>query len=355
MKKILLISLALVGLVIVGIRVLLEFAPVQNLAMERLAAAGMAHAANATHNINGLHVFVCGSASPLPSPNRAQACIAVLTPEHFYLIDSGAGSTANLTGLPMDRLQGIFITHFHSDHIAEIPEVNLRSWVQGRGAPLQIIGPVGVAGIVTGLNNAYALDRQYRVAHHGSDLLPPAAGLLEARTIRTGVVLQDGELTVSAYSADHTPIYPAVGYRIDYKGRSVVISGDSKVTKTTRKAVKGADLLLHDALSEPVVTAMAEAAGAAGLSRNAKILTDILDYHAWTSALIALEEEQGNTNARMVAYYHLVPSPRNLVMRAIFERDLPDNYLIAEDGMWFDLPVTATGGNVSSDIIVSMD
>ena len=93
---------------------------------------------------DGMRVVVCGSASPLGNdPTRAQACIAVLTPEHFFPFDVGARSPLriNQAQLPLRRLNGVFLTHFHSDHIASLPDVNLTSWVQGRGDELHVYGP----------------------------------------------------------------------------------------------------------------------------------------------------------------------------------------------------------------------
>jgi ribonuclease Z len=269
---------------------------------------------------------------------QAQACIAVLTPEHFYLIDSGAGSTDNIgrMNLPMSRLQGILLTHFHSDHIAELYEVNLGSWVQGRPEPLTIYGPKGVDEVTNAVNAGYRLDRIYRTEHHGADLLPPALGVLEHETIAPGVILEDGDLKITAYVAAHPPIHPAVGYRIDYRGRSVVISGDSNVSDETLVIVDGADLLLHDALSLPTVSSLSEALGAVGLSRQSKIVADVMDYHASADSLIELGEK---SDVDMVAFYHLVPVPPNPLLKNVFMRGAPNNFILAEDLMWFELPI----------------
>ena len=80
-------------------------------------------------------------------------------------------------------MRGILVTHYHSDHISDIGDFNLNSWVAGRPKPLQIIGPEGVDRIVEGLNITYELDRGYRVAHHGAELLDPELGILQARTM----------------------------------------------------------------------------------------------------------------------------------------------------------------------------
>jgi ribonuclease BN (tRNA processing enzyme) len=120
--------------------------------------------------LDGLRVIVCGSASPLGrSPERAQACIAVVTAEHFLLFNVGARSPLRMTQarLPMARINGVFLTHFHSDHIAALPDVNLASWVQGRPAPLDVYGPPGVQSVVDGFNAADGLF----AAAQGADLL----------------------------------------------------------------------------------------------------------------------------------------------------------------------------------------
>ena len=344
MKKILILLLGL--LVIVGVgRALLKVPAVQDAALERGTAFIAKRGAVPLPESESLRVYVCGSASPL-GMGQAQACIAVITPEHFYLIDSGAGSTDNINrlGLPLVRLQGLLLTHFHSDHIAEIYEVNLGSWVRGRPAPLTVYGPRGVAEVTDAVNAGYRQDRIYRTGHHGEDLLPPALGVLEHKTIAPGVILEDGDLKISAYVAEHPPIHPAVGYRFDYRGRSVVISGDSNVTDETRKIVDGADLLLHDALSLPTLTALSEALGAVGQSRQSRIVFDVMDYHASTDSLIELGEK---SNVDMVAFYHLVPVPPNSVVADVFMRGAPDNFLLTEDLMWFELPIN------SDDIVVN--
>jgi ribonuclease Z len=334
--------LVLVILVLGGLlRFSLEFKSAQDIAVEQMYRAGMSSAAAGLPDPDALRVFVCGTASPMGISNRAQACIAILTPTHFYVFDSGAGSTANISGagLPYGRLQGVFLTHFHSDHIAELYELNLASWVMGRPEALRVFGPKGVRKIVSGINDTYELDVEYRVAHHGSEMMNPKLAELKAETIRTGVVLEDGDLTVTAYTASHAPIEPAVGYRIDYRGRSVVISGDSVVTADTRRIASKVDLLLHDALSLPLTEAAAKAATSAGLDRPARIITDVMDYHASTDSLIELGAD---INAGMVAFYHLVPTPANLIMSKVFERNLPRNFVLANDGDWFELPNDST-------------
>jgi ribonuclease Z len=287
----------------------------------------------------GLQVVVCGSASPLGnSPNHAQACLAVLTPEHFFLFDVGARAPLRIAQarLPLGRLNGVFLTHFHSDHIAGLPDVNLASWVQGRPTPLMIYGPEGVTTVVEGFNAAYALDRGYRVAHHGSDTLPPALGPMAATALEEpGLVWADETLTIRAVTVDHDPASPALGYRIDYGGRSVVISGDSKASAALFSLAEDADLLFHDGLSRTLLDPMIAQAKAAGLDPLPKIMTDVIDYHADVHSLLAPTKA---AKVKQLVLYHLVPVPPNGLAERLFRRGLPGEVILAQDLQRFDLP-----------------
>ena len=283
---------------------------------------------------DGLQVFMCGTSSPLPDPNRAQACVAILAGGSLYVVDTGAGSarTATLAQLPLERLEAVFLTHFHSDHIAALPEFNLNSWVAGRPVPLSVYGPQGVTEVVDGLTAAYSLDTSYRIAHHGEELMPPELGVMASQLMAPGESLDLGELTVTSFEVNHDPIRPAVAYRFDYRGRSVVVSGDAIVTPGLIEAATDADLLLQDTLSLPIIQTLEQASGG---TRMEKILHDIQDYHAHTTDLEELIEESG---VRQLALYHLVPPPSNPLFLKFFTREMPDDTIITADGMIFELP-----------------
>jgi ribonuclease Z len=203
-----------------------------------------------------LQVVLCGTGSPLPDPDRAAACTAVIAGGVFVLVDVGPGSweQLDLANLPLGSLSAVLLTHFHSDHIGDLGEFNMNSWGLGRKAPLNVYGPPGVERVVAGFSEAYALDESYRIAHHGAEWMSPDIWKMIAHPIamsgeatpardRTAVVFDDGTLKVTAIEVNHTPVEPAYGYRFDYKGRSIVISGDTARSDNLVKLARGADLL----------------------------------------------------------------------------------------------------------------
>ncbi len=289
---------------------------------------------------DALRAFVCGSASPLGAdPTREQACIAVMAGERIFLVDTGAGSNKNLAlaRLPLEHLKGVLLTHFHSDHIGALPDINMNSWTSGRAEPLTVMGPTGVERVVGGFNTAYSFDRAYRTAHHGAELLPVETGPMVAKTIVPGTIYDQNGLTITAFKVDHPPIEPAFGYRFDFGGRSIVVSGDTNRTQTLETAAKGADLLFHDTMALGVLQQL-QRMMAASNPRAAKFVADVQTYHAAAPDVVALAQAAG---VRKVVFYHLIPNPVNPMVANAFNSVLPANGVIATDGMLFTLPINS--------------
>jgi ribonuclease Z len=273
---------------------------------------------------DGLHVALCGAGSPLPDPARSGPCVAVVAGKRLFVVDAGAGSSRVLSRIriPQGRVDAIFLTHFHSDHIDGLGELLLQRWVNGTSQqPAPIYGPEGVEKVVAGFNLAYELDRSYRVAHHGEAVAPPAGHGGVARSFRTppdgeGQILwkEDG-VEVTAFRVDHSPIEPAVGYRFDYGGRSLVLSGDTIPSANVLQLATGADLLVHEALASSLVAAMTRGLEQAGREPLAKITMDILDYHTTPVQAAELARDAG---VGQLLYYHIVPPLLFGPMEAVF-------------------------------------
>jgi ribonuclease Z len=324
---------------------------IQNRIIERVASRALTGDRTDLLDDGKLHVVFCGTGTPVADPERANACTAVLAGGHFLIVDIGPGAMRQITldRLPRARLEAILLTHFHSDHIGDLGEAVVQTWVAGRTAPLRVFGPQGVEQVVGGFREAYALDAQYREAHHGAEAMPRAAAIPMAKTItlpsaaEAATVLEADGLRVTAFAVDHEPVVPAYGYRFDYRGRSVVISGDTKRSANLLAHAQGADLLVHEALAAHMIEPVTRYAQGVGLTRWAKLTSDIPTYHA---SPVEVAEIAKTANVRMLAFSHMVPAPNNILARRLFLRGVSDVWNgpveLGRDGMHFTLPPDAT-------------
>jgi ribonuclease Z len=262
---------------------------------------------------DGLHVGLCGSGSPMPDPTRAGPCTAVVAGRRLFVIDIGEGAakTLALMNLPPARVSALLITHFHSDHIADLGELMLQHWGTGAArSPLPVYGPTGVDQVVRGFEEAYGLDEGYRIAHHGPRIMPPAGfgGAPHPFAIDpvgpNVTVIDEPDLKVIAFPVDHGPVKPAVGYLFIYKGRRVVVSGDTSPSPRLEAAAQGADVLVHEALAPNLVALQRSAALAHGRANLAAILHDILSYHTTPEQAAAIAQR---AHVRYLLLTHVIP------------------------------------------------
>ena len=308
---------------------------------------------------DGLHVAIVGSGSPLPDEKRGNPCALVIAGSKVYVIDAGEGAseTINRMGIDAGLIESLLLTHFHSDHIGGLGSVNLQRWVaEGSSTPMKVFGPPGVGKVVAGYNEAYELDRGYRVGHHDEEYVDPAIGAMVPEEFpvpgegEANVVLEDDGLVVSAFEVDHSPVGPVVGFRFDYMGRSAVISADTVYCENLVKASKDTDLLIHDALSDELLLMVADAQKKAGHGKRGKILADVTDYHATAPRAADAAQEAG---ARALALTHVVPPLPLKGLEEIYLADAPKRFdgplWIASDGDLYSLP--ASGGLKRSNLI----
>jgi ribonuclease Z len=297
-----------------------------------------------------LSVLLCGTGSPLPDKSRGGPCTLVAAGGKYYLIDAGLDTARNLRQwqVPFENIAAILLTHFHSDHIAELGEMRLQTWVSGRSRPLPVYGPPGVERVVAGFNEAYALDAGYRTAHHGAKMLPPDAVAMIARPVAlagtTGLVLKQDGLTITAIRVHHDPATPAYGYRFDFGGRSIVVSGDTAPDEDLARAAKGTDVLVHEALSPEMVAGLGAALAAHGDWRAAKIMHDIPSYHTSPVAAARIANE---ARAKLLVYTHLLPVLPNKLAERLFLRGVnavrPNGVVVGEDDMLIRLDAGSAG------------
>jgi ribonuclease Z len=227
--------------------------------------------------------------------------------------------------------------------------VVLQSWAAGRQTPLAVYGPDGVDAVTQGFMAAFALDASYRTAHHGAAFMPPSGAELTPVPVLTAdanavvTVFRRGELHVRAFRVDHGPVEPAYGYRIDYRGRSVVFSGDTVQQDILARVGERADVMVHEALAPHMMLAVADVLDASGDAQRAQLLRDTLNYH---TTPVEAAETANAAHVGLLVYSHIVPSPPNAVAERVFLRGVgavrDHDLVVGFDGLRVRLPVGST-------------
>ncbi len=276
-------------------------------------------------------VTLLGTGSPAPIMKRFGPGVLVQAGGKNLLFDSGRGTTQRLlqSGVQLGKVDALFLTHLHSDHVVGIPDLWLTGWLEAsyaqRKGAFVVYGPVGTQGLMDGLALAYDWDIKARIADQG---LKPDAIRAEVAEVKPGVVYDKDGLKVTAIEVDHgEKLKPAFGYRIDHGGRSVTISGDTRFSENLIQHATGTDLLIHQ------VAAASEA-----LLKIATFKV-IIAHHTQP-------EEAGTVFSRvkpkLALYYHFVllgtPTIPALTEKDVFEmtrKTYAGPLLIGEDLMAF--------------------
>ncbi|HEY7715803.1 MAG TPA: MBL fold metallo-hydrolase [Candidatus Binatia bacterium] len=253
---------------------------------------------------NSFRVTLLGTGAPPPRMDRFGPSTLVEAGGNKFIFDAGRGAMQRLhqLGIPFADIDGMFLTHHHSDHVVGFPDLWLTGWIGRpwgmRSAPLEVWGPEGTRQMMEHLPQAFAVDIRVRRRNY------PAEGVtLIAHEIKEGVVLGADGIEISAFEVDHGgEDLPAFGYRIDYGDRSVVLSGDTTFNENLIRHAEGVDVLVHE------VTA------GGGAAENARQLKRIAANHTTPDQAA---EVFARVKPRLAVFNHLLlfgtATPEDLV------------------------------------------
>jgi ribonuclease BN (tRNA processing enzyme) len=259
-----------------------------------IAGAGAARPAAPSRSVAGLEVIVLGSGGPAALGRAASSYLILIDGKPRILVDAGPGSFARIgeAHVSLEDLDVVLLTHLHVDHAGELPGmVKARAVTAGSPIRFDVYGPTGQAAhgdaaafpstsrfveLLFGAGGAfeYLKDFSAPVTFRVTDLAVSGAGAEKPR-----ILLEQPGLSVRAVAGHHGDA-PAVIYRIDRGGRSIVFSGDIDASglPALENISRGASLLVFDAVvldppgSPPILyslhtppKAIGELAGRAGV------------------------------------------------------------------------------------------
>ncbi|HEY5622853.1 MAG TPA: MBL fold metallo-hydrolase [Gammaproteobacteria bacterium] len=201
-----------------------------------------------------ISVTLLGTGDPTPTIERFGPATLVEAGGHQMLFDVGRGASLRLTqaGVRIGGIDEVFITHFHHDHLNGMTDLWMTAWLPPaygrRSEPWRVYGPTGTADILAGLRQAMEPNIRIRIA---DEQLPAAGAEFDVTEFfEDGVVFDEDGVVVTAFAVDHGEVIkPAYGYRVDYNGYSVVISGDTRFDENIITMSEGVDLIIHEVVA----------------------------------------------------------------------------------------------------------
>ncbi|MFL2481706.1 MAG: MBL fold metallo-hydrolase [Woeseiaceae bacterium] len=272
-----------------------------------------------------------GTGAPRPSPKRYGPSILLEAGETKILVDAGPGMRQRIFQAGgfelLTDIHTVLITHLHFDHTIELPNLWLTGWLFGRKTNMKVYGPEGTSEFMGHFEKAFDWDLRYRyltnVHEEGSDLI--------TEDIEPGVFYNQNGIKITAFDVAHLPIDPETeellglegatfGYRVDYKGRSVVFSGDTRSLPGSKiiEMSKGVDVLIHETqIPYP------------GDSKEAKLANVSMIVHSSPEQVAHVFNE---TRPRLGIYHHIIP-PETTRDELLGMTDYDGRMEVAEDLM----------------------
>lgn len=283
-------------------------------------------------------VTLLGTGCPRPVIDRFGPSILVEAGDQKLIFDVGRGAIQRLgqAKVPYQKVDAVFLTHLHSDHIVGLPDLWLTGWIaERRDRPLLLFGPRGTERMMSKLEEAFDFDIRIRLY---DDRSPPEGVLVFAKDVAEGIVYEKGGVRVTAFEVDHAPVKPAFGFRIDFDGRSIVLSGDTKPSENLVKYAKNVDVLIHEVATEESLRK---------LGRPSEWVNTILAHHT-------TPEQAGDiftrTKPRLAVFSHFVlPSVNVEQLKTDTKRKYSGPVEVGEDLMKIKIGKTVTVQRFSTD------
>ena len=241
-------------------------------------------------------VTLLGTGAPVPSMERFGPSILVEAGGQKLLFDCGRGAAQRLWQLkiPLGKIDALFLTHLHSDHIVGIPDVWLTGWIPAvygrRELPLQVLGPTGTKDMMDNLVKAFSWDITTRAKEKNK---ADSGALVIAKDIREGVIWENKEIKITPFTVRHSDfIDSALGYKIEYAGRTLVLSGDTRYSENLIRYSKGADVIIHEVAAANEQT-----------MQTSPLVNQILGFHTSPEEAGKVFEQ---TKPKLAVYSHIV-------------------------------------------------
>lgn len=284
----------------------------------------------ASSQINGINaaekeisVTLLGTGTPPVNSTQFGASTLVEAGGKAFLFDCGRGCGIRIMQARPElynKVNHLFLTHMHSDHMVGVPDLYMNGWLLGRSEPFNVFGPTGTHHFMYGLRHAFEPDVHTRTT---LEAFPPNTNGLRLEVKENepngGLVYEEGDIRIVAFPVDHAAAKPAYGYRFDYGDLSVMLSGDTRSTETLFTFGKDADLIIHEVIPPALIEKLRSL-------YSPEQVQKIVDHHTEAAEVGKI---LAATQPRLAVYSHYLSTPES------------DPALLKETARFWNGPVVA--------------
>lgn len=303
-------------------------------AAQTATATASAQAKAALKDAKGTKLVILGSAAgPVPGRTRKMTSHIMLANGAAYVLDCGLGVTDRYaeTGIPFSALRAIYITHHHFDHNVEYGPLLSIGWVQGMPLSVRAYGPPPLKQ----MTEDYIRSMRTTIDFWAEDLKMKPLETVDVTEIPgAGPVMADDNVKVSSVVVNHPPVKPALGYRFDFKDRSIAFSGDTTPLDVVAQMAKGADVLVHEAMYVPAVETYVKDQVAKGRPTNVEAF--MAHMRADHSPIVDVGRIAAEAGVKTLVLSHLTPAIDSIsddTWRAPAEKYFKGEIIVAKDLM----------------------
>lgn len=287
--------------------------------------------AHGTAQAQAVRVTLLGTGMPVPSSDQFGASTLVETGGRAFLFDCGRGCSIRLMQTRpelLNRVDRVFLTHLHSDHLVGLPDLWMNGWLQRRATNFRVWGPPGTQGFMDGLRQAFAWDIDNRNRVERVPASTTGLDYVVTEIASPGVVYDADGVRIIAFVADHGEARPALSYRLESQGKVVVFSGDTRMTPELVRQSRGVDILVQEVVPPSLISYLRE-------NYTAEQADKVIAHHTTVSEI---GELVGKNAPRLLVYSHFtrgVKSDQQLIQqtRAVWHGP----FVLGEDLMSFEI------------------
>lgn len=195
-----------------------------------------------------LTLTILGTASAKPMSDRNPSAHMLNANGRLFLVDCAEGTQQQMrrAHLSFVRVEAIFVTHIHGDHLFGLFGLLNSMAMYGRTGALDIYGPAALGGIIKFYQNWFGVEDQFAIAFHPVSAKAPEV-IHESKCIRVSAFPLDHKIECYGYRFDEIVSQRHLEANPSYKGKSYAYCSDTKYLPELQEWVRGVDLLYHEA------------------------------------------------------------------------------------------------------------